>query len=251
MKVQQPPSPSAANTPKTPPESPAMFHYSLPSPGLESPLAMYEYLEEECVTSKPWIEQVDFRLKSKPADNKAHIALSARSTKKGLPSLDQISARMSMKQTSSGASPARLPSFLQHKQQSTTPERKASPPPLSIGRLQMPVRSRSPSPPVPEVRVYEAPPSPTTPELEVTTTLVPRTAPTTKNLTESNLEAFSRVTMLKTLRRRSVSGHDLLTPEKEVVEDDRMRRRHSAPPELPKRDRAEFKHGVLNYRGAF
>lgn len=212
---------------------------------------MYEYLEEECVTSKPWIEQVDFRLKSKPSENKVHIALSARSTKKGLPSLDQISAHMSMRQTTGAASPARLPSFLQHKQQSTAPERKASPPPLSIGRLQMPVRSRSPSPPVPEVRVYAAPPSPTTPDLEVTTTLVPRTTPTTRNLTESNLEAFSRATMLKTLRRRSVSGQDMLEPGNENAEDERMRRRRSAPPELPERERAEFKHGVLNYRGSF
>jgi len=244
MKIQQPPSPSATNTPKTPPESPAMFHYSLPSPGLESPLAMYEHLEEECVTSKPWIEQVDFRLKSKPSDNNLRIALSARSTKKGLPSLDQISARMSVRKTTGAASTARLPSFLQQKQQSG----KASPPPLSIGRLQMPARLPSP---VPEVRVYAAPPSPTTPDLEVTTTLVPRTAPTMRNLTESNLKAFSRAAMLKTLRHRSVSGQDMLTARKENAEDERMRRRRSAPPELPKRERVEFKHGVLNYRGGF
>jgi len=156
-----------------------------------------------------------------------------------------------LKQTTGAAPSARLPLFLRQKQQSTAPEREASPPPLSIGRLQMPVRSRSPSPPVPEVRVYVAPPSPTTPDLEITTTLVPRTTPTMRNLTESNLEAFSRATMLKTLRRRSVSGQDTLAPGNENAEDERMRRRRSAPPELPKRERAEFKHGVLNYRGGF
>lgn len=238
-----------------------MFHYALPSPGLESPLAMYEYLENECVTSKPWIEQVDYRLPfpAKASPKNVRAPASSRSSKKGLPSLAQISAHMTMKQLSdtheAAAAPRRLPSFLQQKQQSAVveePVRKASPPPISVGRLRMP-GTRSSSPPAPEVkRIYSAPPSPKTPELQVTITLVPRTASTTRNLTESNLEAFSRENMLRTLRRQSASTfeQDLAAQQKKVAEE-RLRRRHSAPPELPKRERAGFKHGVLNHRAGF
>lgn len=237
-----------------------MFHYALPSPGLESPLAMYEYLENECVTSKPWVEQVDYRLPfpSKPAPIKARA--SSRPTGKGLPSLAQISARMSAKQLSgtqeAAAAPRRLPSFLQQKQQpdadAQQPERKASPPPLNVGRLRMP-GTRSPSPPAPEVkveRVYSAPISPKSPELQVTTTLVPRTVSTTRNLTERNLEALLRQNVIKSLRRQSTTGDKAVIQGKKEG-DERLRRRHSAPAELPKRERTEFKHQVLNHRAGF
>ncbi|KAJ3475450.1 hypothetical protein NLI96_g11832 [Meripilus lineatus] len=59
-KVQAPPSPTSTLEPKTPPESPAIFHYSLPSPGLESPLAVFETLVTENPNMPPrrtWVEQ--------------------------------------------------------------------------------------------------------------------------------------------------------------------------------------------------
>ncbi|KAL5519508.1 hypothetical protein ACEPAH_1191 [Sanghuangporus vaninii] len=67
-KIGAPPSPTATSLPKTPPDSPAIFHYSLPSPGLCSPLALFEKLglddqdSEERGVRKVWVEQVDFRL---------------------------------------------------------------------------------------------------------------------------------------------------------------------------------------------
>src|SRR2546421_296785 len=64
-KVQAPPSPTATMTPKTPPDSPAIFHYTLPSPGLVSPLAMFDNLNDNNDSAPhKWVEQVDFRLPS-------------------------------------------------------------------------------------------------------------------------------------------------------------------------------------------
>lgn len=71
-KIGAPPSPTATSLPKTPPDSPAIFHYSLPSPGLCSPLALFEKLglddqdAEERGARKVWVEQVDFRLPRQP-----------------------------------------------------------------------------------------------------------------------------------------------------------------------------------------
>ena len=58
-------SPTAASLPITPPESPAVFHFTLPSgpPGLVSPLALFETLEKDKDKDCPplvCIEQVDF-----------------------------------------------------------------------------------------------------------------------------------------------------------------------------------------------
>lgn len=75
-KIGAPPSPTAISLPKTPPESPAIFHYSLPSPGLVSPLAHFETLEEEddeFAPRKVWVEQVDFKLLP-PSGGKAAAA---------------------------------------------------------------------------------------------------------------------------------------------------------------------------------
>ena len=248
LKVAEPPSPSAAYEPKTPPDSPAIFNYSLPSPGLVSPLEMYEHLEEECVTSQPWTEQVDFRLPKLAVQSGPGIpALSFRSGKV-LPSLDEISARLGFKKLSGTrrATP-RLPSFLQRKQDTALSDTPAKPPLITIGRLRMPTtRSRGPSPPS-EKRVYEVPPSPVTPRLQVTTTVIPRMprlAPI--NLTESNLEAFSRSQFLRPSRTASSAS---LRPTAHV--EDRTIRRRSAPAELPVRSRSQFKHPVLDLPGGF
>ena len=212
---------------------------------------MYEYLEEECVTSKPWTEQVHFRLpKSVVPPKQNRPALSFRSGG-CLPSLDEISARLSFKKLSGAhqASP-RLPSFLQ-KKQAAPPEldTPAAPTPITIGRLRLPgSRSRGPSPP-PEQQVSKVPPSPVAPRLQVTTMVVPRMPPSTPtNLTESNLEAFSRSQLLKPVRRRSLASS---SPISTTPIEERAVRRRSAPAELPVRPRSQFKHPVLDLPGGF
>ncbi|KAG5337006.1 hypothetical protein C0989_011215 [Termitomyces sp. Mn162] len=107
-KVLAPPSPTSALTAKTLPESPA--HYSLPSPGLVSPFAMFESSSEDAKNGvlsrghEPWVEQVDLRT------SQSHISTP--------PSLDQISARMTSR------SHARRPRLQ-----------------IGVGRLQMPIRA--------------------------------------------------------------------------------------------------------------
>lgn len=61
-KIRALPSPTATMTPATPPESPAEFHFSLPSPGLVSPLAMFETHESKGET---WVERIDYQLTAK------------------------------------------------------------------------------------------------------------------------------------------------------------------------------------------
>ncbi|KAH7924886.1 hypothetical protein BV22DRAFT_1012365 [Leucogyrophana mollusca] len=276
-KVREPPSPTAVKTPKTPPESPVLLHCSLPSPGLASPLQAFESATNdrehalEDALQHSWVEQVDFRVpkegqpkpgqavKSKPP------ARPAKSTK-GLPSLEQITARLGAntrppdKHSDQGSLPSRLPAFLR----APSPPNASSPAPskpratLSIGRLQLPVRplavdlrqpavSRSCSPPL------ASPQAPLTPNLEVTTTFVPRTARyATHALTESNLQALGRSytakDMLTTLGRRMASpppGVALSAEEK------RKAKRHSAPAQLQTRGRSGFDHAVLSMPGGF
>jgi hypothetical protein len=142
-KIEALPSPTAASLPVTPPESPAVFHFSLPSPGLVSPLALFETLDNEGNARPIRVEQVDFRAKArKEAEALASLTgytdqslqmhglatltpesekRQNRGAKQSLPSLDQISKRLGGNITiSRAASPtSRLPAFLQ---------RSASPP---------------------------------------------------------------------------------------------------------------------------
>lgn len=140
-KIEALPSPTAASLPVTPPESPAVFHFSLPSPGLVSPLALFETLDVENSARSVRVEQVDFRAKARK-EAEALAALtgyknqslqmhglahestrsgSTTTTKQSLPSLEQISQRLGGNITvTRAASPgSRLPAFLQ---------RSASPP---------------------------------------------------------------------------------------------------------------------------
>jgi len=134
-KVLAPPSPSATDLPKTPPESPAIFHYTLPSPGLVSPLALFETYAAENPADpnarESWVEQVDFRLpleewskikaKDLPKPRVAVVNPSRPTHRRKLPSLDEITARMVVDKTEAPVSPPkadRLPAFLQRK---TTP----------------------------------------------------------------------------------------------------------------------------------
>ncbi|KAG9122140.1 hypothetical protein FRC07_001608, partial [Ceratobasidium sp. 392] len=77
-KIAAPPSPTSAETAVTPPESPAVFHFTLPSPGLASPLELFENVKSR----DSWIEHVDY-------NNNGSKRISSR-----LPSLDQITARL-------------------------------------------------------------------------------------------------------------------------------------------------------------
>ncbi|KAI0361794.1 hypothetical protein OH77DRAFT_1391464 [Trametes cingulata] len=287
-KVQAPPSPSATFTPVTPPESPAVFHYSLPSPGLASPLEVFEALQHGkpvAPTCQPWVEQVDFRLPRdvhpkapyKSAPNKPSA------TQKALPSLDQITARLSSNGHVAGpkreapAGPSmRLPSFLRTsaRVEHPAPQAEAEPVlpkprpalPSAVGRLRFPTRA---APEEPAVEIAQptpclppvSPRSPLAPKLQVTTTVVPRTASSSPvELTEMNLLAFNASRertarqMLTRLRRRTLPPQIAVPAPGEIEREDdteRKSRRHSAPPELPQRERVGFSHPILQVPGAF
>ncbi|RXW18229.1 hypothetical protein EST38_g7623 [Candolleomyces aberdarensis] len=253
-KVLAPPSPTAAVTPKTPPESPSIFHYRLPSPGLVSPIVHYESLHDQDDQNgispfpcKPWVEQVDFRLLKK---------------RRGLPSLEQITARMNLQGRNDKAT------------QSAPPTVSEPQPRLVVGRLKMPIRnSTTPTitiSPFPGVHGREKPLPPvpprspllTTPsDLQVTTLVVPHSQSTSPTeLTQVNLLALnSRETrssaMLKTLRRRTQSAlfHDQVRrPILNTTDEMKASRRHSAPPDSsPFSKRSGFEHPILSLPGAF
>ena len=149
-KIEALPSPTAASLPVTPPESPAVFHFSLPSPGLVSPLALFETLDNEVNSRHIRVEQVDFRAKARQEAEalasltgymnqslQVHgLSFSTQETEKrsqprphcgsqGLPSLDQISQRLRGNITVQRApSPgSRLPAFLQR---SSSPQQDAA-----------------------------------------------------------------------------------------------------------------------------
>lgn len=288
-KVQAPPSPTATVTPKTPPESPAIFHYSLPSPGLESPIAVFENLSPSEITGQPWVEQVDFRLPGKPMRSPVPKTAPVSSKRKVLPSLDQITARLSSNTTGGnkdGSRSPRLPSFLQSGRRApiqviapvtqevdvpVTPKARRGLP-QDVGRLRFPVRSPTPeAQPAPLVirspKPCLPPDSPTLcapPKLQITTTVVPRTNTTSPTeLSESNLLAFNssadsredtRRKMLTRLRRRTISPSELCVPASPREDDEERRlRRRSAPPELQERNkpRTGFEHPILASPGAF
>lgn len=248
-KLQAPPSPSAATTPKTPPESPAIFHYRLPSPGLVSPLALFETLgnAQEGGIPDGWVEQVDFRRKASPPPSM-----------RGVPSLDQISARYTPQKADAGAYPGLAPV--------SAPTTRPS---VGVGRLRMPLRA-PPQPATANINTSTehpvSPRVPAQPEIRVTTLVVPhsRSAPTVQ-LTEQNLCAFNcqaatrgkrADAMLLTLRRRTLSAESLFQREGAGVEAkaevDYKWRRRSAPADImPLRARGGFEHPVLALPGGF
>lgn len=277
-KVLAPPSPTAASTPKTPPESPAIFHYTLPSPGLVSPLALFESLNYDPACGplsyprEPWVEQVDFRLpgdlKSKHSSPKVSTTnLISRNTMsaKSLPSLDQISARLSSQrhvhtpsfEGEAVARAARLPAFL-------TQPRQPSPPgespkhPVGVGGLQMHILAPAPSKAEPLLILPPCSPcSPLTPNLQITTLRVPRTSTMSPTeLSESNVQALdSRARrahdMLSTIRRRTFPSEHGLTGRDLEDAEDRKWKRNSCPPEIPPQGRSGFDHPVLSIPGGF
>jgi hypothetical protein len=260
-KVNAPPSPTATALPKTPPESPAILHYTLPSPGLYSPLALFESLQQTDPTGpvKPWVEQVHYR------------QLNGASVRP--PSLEQITAHLSSLGHPATATtvkdeyhrpPIRLPTFLRPPPRMKTavsqhhvgsgegtdgeqnPEAEITPPTPGPGELFIPLPKT------------HAVPSLSGPALLVTTTTIPGTSNSSSttltevNLSALNSRALTRRDMMSKLKRR-VSG----LPSADGVggcgvdEDERRARRVSAPAELPKRERDGFAHLVLALPGAF
>lgn len=268
-KILAPPSPTATLMPKTPPESPAIFHYSLPSPGLESPLALFESLSEDSnsIPLSRWVEQVDFKIRAKVLAPRVNT----RSSSKPLPSLDQITARLgyaspiSAASTESRSSLRRLPAFLktavpteQSMNAPTTPSRPQLPI-GTLGRLRMPIRAPKPAA---LVLPPHSPCSPLTPNIQITTTLVPQSATTSPTeLSETNLIALESASrqrkaqeMLSALRRRtgSDSGRNVTHTNNKVEGwEKRSIKRRSAPSELLSRGQSTFDHPVLALPGAF
>lgn len=241
--------------PKTPPDSPAIFNYTLPSPGLVSPLALFESLNENpayggLFNREPWVEQVDFRL---PAAKKVeHIAPKPT---KPIPSLDQISARLSSRghvrtpSAEAAERKLRLPAFLAHSREPSLG------PTLAVGRLKLPVRSSKLDAHMADNLPLMPPRSPCyplSPKLQVTTLVVPRSSclsPTA--LSESNLLALNSrerraKDMLSTLKKRTENG---LLQDTDSL--DRKWKRRSAPAELSPRARTGFEHPVLAMPGGF
>lgn len=239
-KVHAPPSPTAAMTPKTPPDSPSIFHYSLPSPGLISPLERFQSLSND---REVWVERVDFRL----TVDKPELRPTAYNTKpKALPSLDQISARLSSHQTHRTPSPGPRPQL----QSDIIPPLAARKPAarrlIDVGRLRMPVRERTVSLPKSELRV-------TTLIAPHTATICPTTVSTTNPRVLESREAKA-YNMLSTIKRRTVSmAHELTGSDSEDVDGRRTKwKRHSAPADLmPLHERSGFEHPVLSLPGGF
>ncbi|KAF5382988.1 hypothetical protein D9757_006356 [Collybiopsis confluens] len=271
-KVLAPPSPTAATQPKTPPDSPALFHFRFPSPGLVSPLALFESLNEDSPSGplsypvNPWVEQVDYRLPFQKLPRKEDKIRPIKAPK-SLPSLEQISARlgsnhMRIPSIENSGRATRLPGFLR---QAPSVKANASEerPRISLGsgRLQLPIHSPKPS--KAEFAIILTPPkspsSPLTPELQVTTQVVPRSSSLSPTeLTELNLQAWESrerraKDMLSTLRRRTAAPSDDGTNGHEIVKPllDRRWKRHSAPAEMVPRPRIGFEHPVLALKGAF
>ncbi|KAJ4494328.1 hypothetical protein C8R41DRAFT_881975 [Lentinula lateritia] len=237
-KVLAPPSPTATTQPVTPPESPAVFHFRFPSPGLVSPLALFESLNEDSPTGPlsypvdPWVEQVDYRLPYQKSFVKVKGPKYTNS-KQSLPSLEQISARLGpnhvrITSSESNGRTTRLPNFLAQRQASAPVGER--PPLLSgIGRLQLPIKTPQPSKVEPAA------------------------------LSESNLNALQSrerkaKDMLSTLRRRVAPSDDGVLQGHESVPKpllDRRWKRHSAPADIAPRPRAGFEHPVLSIKGAF
>jgi len=289
-KVRAPPSPTATTTPKTPPDSPAIFHYSLPSPGLVSPLAMFDSVHGiDAIPLCRSIEQVDFRLVHDKNMQVNHNQV--------LPSLDQISARLktlaSARSTTIVDGPVVIPALA-----STPPS--GRPATIEIGRLKMPVRSAkllsvaAIEPPSQSRPATVAIPPPLIPDtslrssMEITTTVAQRTATASPaKLTESNLKILDARerrahNMLSTLRRRTLSMPQQPSQSAQLINDtvprsltkdaarrttpvpipqevmelsleDRKSRwkRHSAPADFMPKGHAGFEHPVFAYPGAF
>ena len=250
-RVQPPPSPTA---PETQPDSPGLFHHSLPSPGLESSLTLFESWSGNHTDDvlDAWVERVDLHL----VDDVPKPSLNRSSTKPvcGLPSLDQISARFPR---SAKLDDIKMTSGALTNEESPRPS-------VGIGRLRMPLRTRSilQSDNQQTKTLFKSPPPPLSLEPCAKTHVVPRSPSSTPaHLTESNLNSLNSrdqktYKMLFTLRKRRLSSElDLNVQETNIIESEeeaKLRWRRSAPADItPLRARFGFEHPVLASPGGF
>lgn len=225
-KVLAPPSPTATLTPKTPPDSPAIFHYSLPSPGLVSPLSLFESLAEDATSydRKPWVEHVDFRL---PEFTNAKEPLPRNPAMgpvgKSVPSLDQISARLRSQghiHPQPQTRKSRLPRFLSLEQHGEQPV----PKPSLADQIRLPtLLDESQSAAIPSLR------------LSMSSTSRERRA----------------LDMLSTIKRRTQALDNGICDDGADGRKSKWKR-YSAPADLmPLRQRIGFEHPVLALPGGF
>lgn len=230
---------------------------------------MFEDLALEYPDQYPrsgWVEQVDYRIPGQPFIKTARASAVKR---KHLPSLDEITARLSLSSAPANTESkprvsARLPAFLNNEAKTPVSPKPRRALPAAVGRLQFP--SRTPSPPTPVMEKLNSavpPPSPsaiTGPKLQIVTSVVPNISSKSPTaFTEDNLKALASQSrertardMLTRLRRRTTVYHtDSAVSVVGSTPDDRKLRRRSAPPELPLRERRGFTQPKLNLPGAF
>ncbi|KAF5368342.1 hypothetical protein D9758_002420 [Tetrapyrgos nigripes] len=262
-KVLAPPSPTATLQPKTPPDSPAIFHYSLPSPGLVSPLALFESLNDTSTTGpltyarEPWVEQVDFRTRRqsglKAADKPVLPVVTDKKATKTMPSLEEISARLGQQGHTRTPSNETVPRFSMNIDRPSADRPRLA---LGVGRLQMP-QPQQQQRPVATFLPPKSPLSPLSPKIEVRTMVVPRSSSLSPTeLSESNLNALASRerkarNMLSTIRRRMLPSDDGLNGHDLEIPDQRKWKRRSAPAEFSPRPRSGFEHPVLSIPGGF
>lgn len=256
-RILAPPSPTATLTPKTPPDSPAIFHYTLPSPGLISPIAHFETLERNSTygvlpyVCEPWVEQIDFR--SSRCNNLAEVdgkssSIDVARDYKGMPSLDQISARMNfqghLRTKVSAKYATRLPAFL-------LPSDHDLCLPLAADQQKSSIELSNS-----HVCIIASDTVILTIYFQIPTTIVPRSdtmaLPTLSESTLCSLDSRARkaYVMVSTLKRRTISTEHCFTELDRTSE--RSRKRYSAPADLsPFQERDDFKHPVLLLPGGF
>jgi hypothetical protein len=248
-------SPAPMTVPKTPPESPRIFHHSLSSPGFEPSLALFESWSGNHADDVPhkWVERVDFRLVDE--QSKPNPSLNRSSAKAcGVPSLDQISARFPR--------PARLDDI---KMTCDVLTNEHSPrPSVGIGRLRMPLRTQAILQSNDKHIPFKRLPPPLSLVPCATTYVISRSPSSSPaQLTTSNLDALSSrdqkaSNMLFTLRKRRLSSEfDSIIVQEPAIDSEeeaysKLRWRRSAPADMtPLRARFGFEHPVLASPGGF
>jgi hypothetical protein len=240
-----------------------------------SPLAAFDPEDPARIPSRePWIERVDFRLldapKAKPANKISYVrASNDLGRNKPLPSLDEITARLSSQiRLNPTPNPTirsqRLPAFLKSETRSTTPpsvvqepvtiiDAPKSRPSLDVGRLRMPLRASSLPDLQPSKPDHKATPLINIPAISITS---PNEVPTSNIANRVPLDSRARKSkdMLTTLRRRTMTApcsFDVTLSSQEQHDQERLKRRISAPAELRSSGRSSFNHPVLSMPGGF
>ena len=240
---------------KTPPASPGIFSYSLSSPGLESSLTLFDSWSGNHAddVSQTWLERHDFDERSKP---KPSLNRSSTKPSRGLPSLDQISARFSH--------PAKLDDVNMTCNALTNEH---SPrPSVGIGRLRMPLRTPLRTQVIlqsdNQSKKYtrsKSPPPPLSLEPSTESFVISPAQLTEFKLNSLNSRDQKASNMLFTLRKRrqssefnTTAGQESAIDSEEGEATDKLRWRRSAPADMtPLRARFGFEHPILASPGGF